>query len=101
MDITGDYQYLYLTCGAINLTAGVLYFVLNIYYYRVLEREKGQGQVRDEQSQEKGLMLGVQESGQPLASESGQAVVEQTQALEETTAQEEEIKIRLKADESK
>ena len=99
MDITGDYQYLYLTCGAINLTAGVLYFILNIYYYRVLEREQGQGQVRDEQSQEKGLMLGVQQRGQPLASESGQVVVEQIQAFEET--KEEEIKIKQKADESK
>ncbi|XP_046881872.1 monocarboxylate transporter 2-like [Hypomesus transpacificus] len=99
VDITGDYQYLYLTCGAINLTAGVLYFILNIYYYRVLEREQGQGQVRDEQSQEKGLMLGVQQRGQPLASESGQVVVEQIQAFEET--KEEEIKIKQKADESK
>ncbi|XP_036387484.1 monocarboxylate transporter 2 [Megalops cyprinoides] len=40
VDIFNDYKYMYFTCGAVMLAAGIFLFVMNFYNYRMLEREK-------------------------------------------------------------
>uniref|UniRef100_A0AAZ3SQ14 Major facilitator superfamily (MFS) profile domain-containing protein n=1 Tax=Oncorhynchus tshawytscha TaxID=74940 RepID=A0AAZ3SQ14_ONCTS len=49
VDTFGDYKYLYLMCGAVMVFAGLFLFVMNIYNYRMLERERRQeeGQVEE------------------------------------------------------
>uniref|UniRef100_A0A3Q3G6P3 Major facilitator superfamily (MFS) profile domain-containing protein n=1 Tax=Labrus bergylta TaxID=56723 RepID=A0A3Q3G6P3_9LABR len=45
VDIYGDYRYLFFMCGSVILTGGIFLFVMNIYNYHMLEKEK-QNQVR-------------------------------------------------------
>lgn len=45
VDIYGDYKYLFLMCGAVIFSGGLFLFVMNIYNYHMLEKEK-QNQVR-------------------------------------------------------
>ena len=40
MDIYGDYKYLFFMCGAVTVTGGVFLFVMNIYNYYMLDKEK-------------------------------------------------------------
>ncbi|XP_047439363.1 monocarboxylate transporter 2-like [Mugil cephalus] len=40
VDIYDDYKYLFLMCGSVITTGGVFLFVMNIYNYHMLEREK-------------------------------------------------------------
>lgn len=62
MDTFGDYKYLYLMCGAVMVFAGLFLFVMNVYNYRMLERERRQeeGEVKEgceRQDQEQGMWL--------------------------------------------
>uniref|UniRef100_A0A8C7NJU1 Major facilitator superfamily (MFS) profile domain-containing protein n=1 Tax=Oncorhynchus mykiss TaxID=8022 RepID=A0A8C7NJU1_ONCMY len=77
VDTFGDYKYLYLMCGAVMVFAGLFLFVMNIYNYRMLERERRQeeGQVEEgcesqEQDQEQGL--GLRERGETSSEEQGE-----------------------------
>lgn len=40
VDIFDDYRYLYFMCGSVILAAGVFLFVMNMYNYKMLEKEK-------------------------------------------------------------
>lgn len=40
MDIFGDYKYLFYMCGSVIVTGGLFLFVMNIYNYHMLEKEK-------------------------------------------------------------
>nr|XP_046240509.1 monocarboxylate transporter 2-like [Scatophagus argus]XP_046240511.1 monocarboxylate transporter 2-like [Scatophagus argus] len=40
VDICGDYKYLFLMSGSVIATGGVFLFVMNIYHYHMLEKEK-------------------------------------------------------------
>lgn len=60
MDTFGDYKYLYLMCGAVMVFAGLFLFVMNVYNYRMLERERRQeeGEVKEGcENQEQGMWL--------------------------------------------
>ncbi|KAM9523735.1 monocarboxylate transporter 2-like [Salvelinus alpinus] len=64
VDTFGDYKYLYLMCGAVMVFAGLFLFVMNVYNYRMLERERRQeegeekeGCESQEQDQEQGMWL--------------------------------------------
>ncbi|XP_029287616.1 monocarboxylate transporter 2-like isoform X2 [Cottoperca gobio] len=40
VDIFGDYKYLFFMCGSVIVTGGLFLFVMNIYNYHMLEKEK-------------------------------------------------------------
>ncbi|KAM3621684.1 uncharacterized protein V6R79_014502 [Siganus canaliculatus] len=40
VDITGDYMYLFLMCGSVITAGGLFLFVMNIYNYHMLKKEK-------------------------------------------------------------
>ncbi|KAL3059090.1 hypothetical protein OYC64_011092 [Pagothenia borchgrevinki] len=40
VDIFGDYKYLFFMCGTVILTGGLFLFIMNIYNYHMLEKEK-------------------------------------------------------------
>lgn len=40
MDIFGDYKYLFLMCGSVIVTGGLFLFIMNIYNYHMLGKEK-------------------------------------------------------------
>ncbi|XP_063765963.1 monocarboxylate transporter 2-like isoform X2 [Eleginops maclovinus] len=40
VDIFGDYKYLFFMCGSVILSGGLFLFVMNIYNYHMLEKEK-------------------------------------------------------------
>lgn len=40
VDIFNDYKYLFFMCGAVIVTGGLFLFVMNIYNYHMLEKEK-------------------------------------------------------------
>ncbi|XP_072307743.1 monocarboxylate transporter 2-like [Eucyclogobius newberryi] len=40
VDVSGDYKYLFLMCGGVILTGGIFLFIMNIYHYHMLEKEK-------------------------------------------------------------
>ncbi|XP_044022119.1 monocarboxylate transporter 2-like [Siniperca chuatsi] len=40
VDIFGDYKYLFFMCGSVIMTGGLFLFVMNIYNYHMLEKEK-------------------------------------------------------------
>lgn len=40
MDIFDDYKYLFFLCGGVTVTGGVFLFVMNIYNYYMLDKEK-------------------------------------------------------------
>ncbi|TNN39190.1 Monocarboxylate transporter 2 [Liparis tanakae] len=40
VDLYGDYKYLYFMCGGVLVTAGVFILVMNVFNYRMLEKEK-------------------------------------------------------------
>ncbi|XP_037640043.1 monocarboxylate transporter 2-like [Sebastes umbrosus] len=40
VDIFGEYKYLFFMCGSVILTGGLFLFVMNIYNYHMLEKEK-------------------------------------------------------------
>ena len=56
MDVFGDYKYLFFMCGAVIVAGGVFLFVMNVYNYHMLEKEKTgkksqQGQNMENQGQ--------------------------------------------------
>lgn len=40
VDISGNYNYMFFMCGGVITTGGVFLFVMNIYYYHMLEKER-------------------------------------------------------------
>lgn len=74
MDTFGDYKYLYLMCGSVMVFAGLFLFVMNIYNYRMLERERRQeeGQV-EEGCESQDQEMGLRERGEPSSEEQGEA----------------------------
>ncbi|XP_041837050.1 monocarboxylate transporter 2-like [Melanotaenia boesemani] len=42
VDVFGDYKYLFFMCGAVIVTGGLFLFVMNIYNYHMLDREKAE-----------------------------------------------------------
>uniref|UniRef100_A0A672GWJ6 Major facilitator superfamily (MFS) profile domain-containing protein n=1 Tax=Salarias fasciatus TaxID=181472 RepID=A0A672GWJ6_SALFA len=40
VDAFGDYKYLFFMCGAVILTGGLFLFVMNVYNYHMLDKEK-------------------------------------------------------------
>lgn len=40
VDVFGDYKYLFLMCGSVIVTGGLFLFVMNIYNYHMLDKEK-------------------------------------------------------------
>lgn len=40
MDVFDDYKYLFYMCGTVIVAGGLFLFVMNIYNYRMLEKEK-------------------------------------------------------------
>ncbi|XP_053325722.1 monocarboxylate transporter 2-like [Spea bombifrons] len=47
VDATGDYRYMFYTCGAIIVFAGVFLFVMNFYNYRMLRKEEKERQDKE------------------------------------------------------
>ncbi|XP_061641947.1 monocarboxylate transporter 2-like isoform X3 [Phyllopteryx taeniolatus] len=41
VDIFGDYKYLFFLCGTVIVTGGIFLFIMNIYNYHMLEKERG------------------------------------------------------------
>lgn len=96
MDIFGDYKYLFIMCGSVMVTAGLFLFVMNVYNYHMLDRERAtEGQnhqnqgSKDVQAQKRALGLLLEETHHPT-----EAAVEQTEpkATEETAAQGDQVK---------
>lgn len=40
MDTFGNYTYIFYMCGSLSVTGGLFLFVMNMYNYRVLEKER-------------------------------------------------------------
>lgn len=40
VDVTGDYRYMFLMCGAVMSAGGIFLLVMNFYNYHMLEREQ-------------------------------------------------------------
>ncbi|KAL0978552.1 hypothetical protein UPYG_G00172030 [Umbra pygmaea] len=71
VDMFGDYKYLYLMCGVVMVLAGLFLFVMNVYNYRMLEREERQGKEGCGcPHQEQGL--GLVENGEHCSEKPGQ-----------------------------
>jgi len=60
VDLYGDYKYLYFMCGGVLVTAGLFILVMNVYNYRMLEKEK-------ERETEKSTAVREQSPTQPAA----------------------------------
>ncbi|KAJ7998963.1 hypothetical protein DPEC_G00210440 [Dallia pectoralis] len=65
VDTFGDYKYLYLMCGAVMVLAGVFLLVMNVYYYRMLEKEEEIEGGKGCESQNVELGIGVGKRGEP------------------------------------
>ncbi|XP_019911358.1 monocarboxylate transporter 2 isoform X2 [Esox lucius] len=87
VDTFGDYKYLYLMCGAVMVLAGIFLFIMNVYNYRMLEKEEREGEKGCE-SQDKELGLGLGERGEPWSEEQG----EEPDAKKEQNAEEDEAR---------
>ncbi|XP_043944210.1 monocarboxylate transporter 2 [Protopterus annectens] len=61
VDVTGDYRYMYLVCGAIVIVASIWLFIGNAINYRLLEKEK-----KAEDAETKSAMSDSKES-EPLS----------------------------------
>uniref|UniRef100_A0A667Y6A8 Monocarboxylate transporter 2-like n=1 Tax=Myripristis murdjan TaxID=586833 RepID=A0A667Y6A8_9TELE len=89
VDITGDYKYLFIMCGSVILTGGVFLFVMNMYNYHMLDKERAMKEMgqnhepKDNHDQENGTMMQLKEHPPP------EATVEQTapEAIDETATQ--------------
>uniref|UniRef100_UPI0037E91B8B monocarboxylate transporter 2-like n=1 Tax=Semicossyphus pulcher TaxID=241346 RepID=UPI0037E91B8B len=68
VDIYGDYKYLFLMCGSVILTGGLFLFVMNIYNYHMLEKEK-QNQERAAEVEKKRAPEAEMERTEPEAKE--------------------------------
>ncbi|KAG9353294.1 hypothetical protein JZ751_017870 [Albula glossodonta] len=65
VDIFKDYRYMYYTCGAVMLAAGVFLFIMNFYNYRLLEQERRQQPQRSLQlSVTEKASMGEEEEGE-------------------------------------
>lgn len=87
VDIFGDYKYLFLMCGSVITTGGLFLFVMNIYNYHMLEKEKrAKDRERNQtniENQEQ-MSISAAEMEQPEAEETEMSAAQQDPESAET-----------------
>lgn len=88
VDITGDYQYMYVVCGIIVITASIWLFIGNAINYRLLAREK---QVEEER--QRALKNADSKEVEPLTHKESEEAVDRSSRLQDNNPSERETNI--------
>ncbi|XP_070758746.1 monocarboxylate transporter 2-like [Enoplosus armatus] len=87
VDIFGDYKHLFFMCGSVIVTGGLFLFVMNIYNYHMLEKEKtAKNTEQNQQNPETQDQVSVSEAGMKQTPEAAMELTE-PEAKEKNGAQ--------------
>ncbi|KAM9758065.1 monocarboxylate transporter 2-like isoform 1-T3 [Menidia menidia] len=66
VDVFGDYKYLFFMCGGVIVAGGLFLFVMNVYNYHMLEKEKA-ANIREQKQESPGSPESPEQASSPEA----------------------------------